>query len=71
VVFSDGISEALSRDGEEFGDARILSCVNSALERTPQALLDTLLGSVRAFTAGAPQNDDVTAMILQYTGASA
>jgi serine phosphatase RsbU (regulator of sigma subunit)/pSer/pThr/pTyr-binding forkhead associated (FHA) protein len=71
VVFSDGISEALSRDGEEFGDARILSCVNGALERKPQALLDSLLGSVRAFTAGAPQNDDVTAMILQYTGAPA
>ena len=29
VIFSDGISEALNAAGEEFGDDRILDCVNA------------------------------------------
>ena len=27
VVFNDGISEATNRDGEEFGDDRIIECI--------------------------------------------
>ena len=66
TVFSDGVSEALSTSGEEFGEARIQAVIESAGSESTDALLQTLLGAVRQFTQGAVQNDDVTAMIVKY-----
>lgn len=69
VVFSDGVSEALSASGEEFGDARIEACIGAHRDSAPPVLLRRLFEAVREFTAGAPQSDDITAMVVQYTGA--
>jgi sigma-B regulation protein RsbU (phosphoserine phosphatase) len=69
VVFSDGITEALNTDGEEFGEERLLSCVKANPELTPTALLERLLDAVHQFTTGAVQNDDLTLLVLRYVGA--
>jgi sigma-B regulation protein RsbU (phosphoserine phosphatase) len=69
IVFSDGVSEALSADGEEYGEARILATANTHAEVPPQELLQAIFADVRAFTKGAPQSDDITALVLRY-GAS-
>jgi sigma-B regulation protein RsbU (phosphoserine phosphatase) len=69
VVFSDGVSEALSAAGEEFGDQRLQSVVSGHLQDSPDATLEAMLDAVRAFTKGAVQNDDVTALVVRYTGA--
>ncbi len=68
VVFSDGVSEALNTREEEFGDDRILECVRRYAGSEPRALLDLLLADVREFTEGAPQSDDVTALVIKYRG---
>jgi hypothetical protein len=68
VIFSDGITEALSADQEEFGDDRLLSCVQAHRELEPSALLEHVLDGVRQFTAGAVQSDDLTGLVLRYTG---
>jgi sigma-B regulation protein RsbU (phosphoserine phosphatase) len=67
IVFSDGISEAMSATNDEYGEARIIDVVqrNAALE--PQRLLDALFADVREFTRGAAQSDDITAMVLRYS----
>jgi phosphoserine phosphatase RsbU/P len=66
VVFSDGVSEALSAIGEEYGEARILTCIQNNLAREPQGLLEALFLDVREFAKGAAQSDDITAMVLRY-----
>ena len=71
VVFSDGVSEALSASGEEFGDDRIIECVQALRETTPRAMLDGLFARVRDFIAGAPQSDDVTALVMRYRSPAA
>lgn len=70
VVFSDGVSEALSAGGEEFGEARLLDVVSRELASGPQVMLERVLEAVRDFGRGAAQNDDVTALIVQYSGDS-
>src|SRR3954449_11177952 len=65
IIYSDGVSEALSADGEEYGEERILACVRRDLEMEPQALLESLFADVRDFTRGAAQGDDITAMVLR------
>ena len=69
VVFSDGITEALDVDGTEFGEERLLSCVNSSRELDPAGILERIVGAVHMFTANTVQSDDQTALVLRYSGA--
>ena len=66
IVYSDGVSEALSAEGEEYGESRILTCVRKNLDMEPQALLESLFADVRDFARGAAQSDDITAMVLRF-----
>ena len=71
IIFSDGVSEALSADGEEYGEGRIVTCIQRRATLSPPALLESLFADVRDFTKGAAQSDDITAMVLQYGGSHA
>ncbi len=66
IVYSDGVSEALSTEGEEYGEERILACVRKNLDMEPQALLESMFADVRDFSRGAAQGDDITAMVLRF-----
>src|SRR5688572_4779523 len=66
IVFSDGISEALSAGGDEYGDDRIIAVVNNNPQVEPQQLLEALFLDVREFAKGAAQSDDITAMVLRF-----
>ena len=68
VTFSDGVSEAMDREGEEFGDERLLESIATMTENEVAPRLKHIFASVSAFTAGAAQNDDVTGMVVGYRG---
>ena len=67
AVYSDGVSEALTPTGEEYGDPRIQSVISPSWLEPSDAVLQAVLRSVREFAQEAPQNDDVTALIVRYT----
>lgn len=73
VIFSDGVSEAMNADGEEFGDDRLLDAIQQARGTsgtlTASRLVDEIIAAVRTFTAGAAQSDDITAMVIRYRAA--
>jgi serine phosphatase RsbU (regulator of sigma subunit) len=54
---------------EEFGEQRLQAVVSQHRDDGPDATLEHVLDSVREFTKGAVQNDDVTALVVRYTGA--
>jgi sigma-B regulation protein RsbU (phosphoserine phosphatase) len=66
VVYSDGVTEALDPAGQDFGEERLLACLEANRTRPPAELLDRVLSSVRSFVGGAAQHDDVTALVLRY-----
>jgi len=68
VLFSDGVTEAMNAESEEFTDDRLIACANAHLGESPQQVLDALLADVHAFCAGEPQSDDVTAVLVRYNG---
>ena len=68
IVFSDGVSEAMSAAGDEYGDDRIVEVVQRSASLGPQQLLEALFADVRKFATGAAQSDDITAMVLRYGG---
>jgi serine phosphatase RsbU (regulator of sigma subunit)/pSer/pThr/pTyr-binding forkhead associated (FHA) protein len=66
IVFSDGVSEAMSVTGEEYGEERILAVTQKQTSVAPADLLQSIFADVRAFTKGAAQSDDITALVLRY-----
>ena len=66
VMYTDGVTEALNPAGEEFGEERVRTCLDTNRHRPPAEMLDYLLSSVRNFVGGAAQHDDVTALVLRY-----
>jgi serine phosphatase RsbU (regulator of sigma subunit) len=66
VMFSDGVTEAFNQAGEEFGEERLLACLEEHKGREPADLLKSVLLSVHRFVASAAQSDDVTALVLKY-----
>jgi serine phosphatase RsbU (regulator of sigma subunit) len=65
VLFSDGITEAPNLRDEEFGEDRLeLACARLA-GLTATEFIRELRAKVWEHTAGAPQADDVTAMVVR------
>jgi len=70
LIFSDGVSEATNEAGDEFGEDRIAEILRIEPGAEPSAVLAVLTEGLEAFTAGAPQQDDVTALVLRYNPAA-
>jgi sigma-B regulation protein RsbU (phosphoserine phosphatase) len=65
VAFTDGISEAMNRDDEEWGEERLIEAVGS-LDGLPAAeMTGRIRESADQFVAGAAQHDDMTVVVLR------
>ncbi|MFN2548044.1 MAG: SpoIIE family protein phosphatase [Myxococcales bacterium] len=65
VLLSDGIFEYQDRDGHEFGAARVVEALREHRGKTMAQLARALIDAVRTFARGPPQEDDVTAVLIQ------
>jgi sigma-B regulation protein RsbU (phosphoserine phosphatase) len=68
VFFTDGISEASSPDGAEFGAARLCEIVKEKRTGTAREIVDAIFDAVIAFRGGAAQDDDMTAVAVRIAG---
>ena len=57
VLFTDGITEAEGRDGDEFGDDRLLETVVSLRHESPWRMVDAIVNRVAGFTGGLFRDD--------------
>ena len=65
VVYSDGVSEAMNPDGEQFGEAKIQEVIAANRTRPAVGIIDALIKAVRAHAATAPQADDMTLIVVR------
>ncbi|MBB5340050.1 SpoIIE family protein phosphatase [Tunturiibacter gelidoferens] len=68
LAFTDGISEAMNHDEEEWGEDNMLASARQLLNRpecttTADQLLTCIFDAADKFTAGAPQHDDMTLLV--------
>ena len=68
LAFTDGISEAMTADDEEWGEERMTAAAQSLLSEpgcthTAHQLLECILAKADSFTAGAAQHDDMTLLV--------
>ncbi|MBN1422929.1 SpoIIE family protein phosphatase [Candidatus Fermentibacteria bacterium] len=64
-VYTDGASEAMNDDEEEFGDARLAALVAAHREAPLSRMLATVEEEVRRFHGGRPLQDDVTLLAVR------
>jgi sigma-B regulation protein RsbU (phosphoserine phosphatase) len=63
VLFTDGITEAEGRDGDEFGDDRLVDTVVALRGESPWRIVDAIVNRVCAYTGGIFR-DDATLMAV-------
>jgi len=68
VAYSDGVTEARNEAGDEFGEERLLACVRANSGLAPTELLQCVFDAVHQFSAGSPQGDDLTVLVLRFAG---
>ncbi len=65
LLYSDGIIEAPSPDGELFGSQRLVAALDELDAAAPMELKESLLGRIRDWTGGSLAHDDVTVVAIQ------
>lgn len=65
VLFTDGVSEAMNKNGEEFSDGRLEKLTLDNANQTASEIADQILHHVKSFTFGATQSDDITLMVIK------
>jgi sigma-B regulation protein RsbU (phosphoserine phosphatase) len=65
LAFTDGVTEAFSPDGEEFGEERLEELLRATAHMSADEVRDAVVLSVRDWCAGAPQHDDLTFIVLK------
>ena len=70
IAYTDGISEAMTRDDEEWGEDRMIAAAAAVNGSSAKDVLVSMFAAADAFTAGAPQHDDMTLLILKLDGSN-
>jgi sigma-B regulation protein RsbU (phosphoserine phosphatase) len=65
MIYSDGITESLNGDGEEFGYGRVEDQLRRAQSGAADAVLFSVLGAVQDFAAACPLVDDMSLAIVR------
>src|SRR5438132_1889659 len=67
LLYTDGITEALDNEGNEFGLERTTATVQSSAIEGAQAIVTRLIDDLRNFVGSTPQNDDITMIAIRKT----
>jgi phosphoserine phosphatase RsbU/P len=67
VLYTDGVTEALNTDGDEFGLDRMIQSVRASATDGAQTIVKRIIEEVRNFTGSVPQNDDITLIAIRKT----
>ncbi len=64
VAFTDGLAEAENSEGDFWGDERLIQTIAECSGLSASDTIKNVLNTVRSFTAGTPQRDDIALVAL-------
>jgi serine phosphatase RsbU (regulator of sigma subunit) len=65
ALYSDGVTEAADPAFEEFGEGRLVQTMRAHRNEPAAAIVEVVRQAVAAFSAGAPQADDITLVVAK------
>ena len=66
VLYTDGLTEAMSPDGTEFGLDGLTDLVLTSRDLSAREIVTGLLDSITEHSSGTPQGDDQTLVVVKY-----
>lgn len=67
-LYTDGITEAINKEQEFYGEKRLLEKLNSITDTGVENILAEVKSDVEVFSNKEPQADDITMLALEYKG---
>ena len=65
ILFTDGVSEAMNANDEEFSDELLEKLVVELSDKNSNEILETIKSEVQNFSKGTTQSDDITLIVLK------
>lgn len=65
VLYTDGVTEAMDKRQNLYGEARFYQCLRQHLGRSARDIQDAVRSDVKSFMKDAPQADDITMMVVK------
>ena len=66
LLYTDGVTEAMDADDNEFGDDRLLDIFTNAPPAGCKEATEAVFNAVAAFAGDTPQSDDITCLALSH-----
>jgi sigma-B regulation protein RsbU (phosphoserine phosphatase) len=67
VLYTDGVTEALSAEGAEFSTARLADALKYLHQHSPTEMNQGILASVESFAGAGTPRDDITLVTVRHT----
>ncbi len=65
MLYTDGVTEALDSEGEEFGMANVIKAIQASASDGAAGIITRLTDDLRAFVGNQPQYDDITLIVIR------
>ncbi|MGB5872696.1 MAG: PP2C family protein-serine/threonine phosphatase [Bacteroidota bacterium] len=65
TLYTDGFTEARRKDGEEYGEDRLLDVISTHKGRSAKEILGKVVQSIKDFSGSTPQHDDMTMVVIK------
>ncbi len=64
-MYSDGVTEAMDKKYEEYGEERFQSCILKNASLDAGKLKSQIIQDIQGFVGSEPQSDDLTLMVAR------
>jgi sigma-B regulation protein RsbU (phosphoserine phosphatase) len=65
ILYTDGVTEALDAEGEEFGMENLIQSILASASEGPSGIITRLTDDLRTFVGRHPQHDDITMIVIR------
>jgi sigma-B regulation protein RsbU (phosphoserine phosphatase) len=65
VLYTDGVTEAMNQDFEQFGDQRLLNTIKQLRRESAENIAQGLIEAVEAYIAQSNPSDDITIVVVK------
>ena len=65
LLYTDGVSELFSREGEIYGEARLLNLLSNSSSKKPQGIIKEIVGDLERFASGRLADDDQALLVCK------
>ena len=67
-IYTDGITESVNSEGEQFGTERLVEAVKGLINQRADSIIEDVLEQVNAFSDALQPEDDITMMLIKVEG---